>query len=129
MRRKASFDLSRRERQIMDAVYKLGKATAAQIMDSIPDPPTNPAVRRMLAILEEKGYLRHEEEGAKYVYYPTVDRDKASRTALLHLTQTFFEGSPVQAVAALLDASAEELTDGDLAKLSALIEKVKKEGR
>jgi predicted transcriptional regulator len=122
-------DLSRRERQIMDAVYRLGRATAQQIRESIPSPPTYAAVRRMVAILEEKGYLRHDEEGARYVYYPTVDRERAGSSALRHVTRTFFDGSPAQAVAALLDASASELTDDEIARLGELVDKVRKEGR
>ena len=122
-------NLSRRERQIMDAVYRLGKASAAEIMENIPSPPTYAAVRRLISILEEKGFLRHEEQGPRYIYYPTVDRDKASRSALTHLTETFFNGSPIQAVAALLDISASELTNEELEKLSELIEQAKKEGR
>jgi len=129
MKKTIDADLSRRERQIMDADYKLDSATAMQIRENMPDPPTYAAVRRMIAILEEKGLLRHERDGARYVYYPTVDRQEASRSALLHLTSTFFDGSPVQAVAALLDASAGDLEDGDIEQLSALIEDVRKEGR
>jgi predicted transcriptional regulator len=79
-------NLSRRERQIMDVVYKLGKVTAADVTENIPSPPTNAAVRRMLAILEEKGYLQHIVDGQRYIYSPTVDREKASRSALEHLT-------------------------------------------
>jgi len=113
----------------MDVVYKLGKVTAAEVIGNIPKPPTNAAVRRMLAILEEKGHLRHEEDGPRYVYYPTVDRAKASRSALEHLTDTFFEGSPVQTVATLLDISASKLSDEELEEMAKLIEKSKAEGR
>ena len=129
MKRTSERDLSRRERQIMDAVYRLGSATAVQIMENMPTPPTYAAVRRMIAILEEKGLLRHEQDGIRYVYFPTVDRSEASRNALLHLTRTFFGGSPVDAVAALLDASAGKLSEEDLARLTELIEESRKEGR
>jgi predicted transcriptional regulator len=122
-------NLSRRERQIMDVVYKLGKVTAADVIENIPSPPTNAAVRRMLAILEEKGYLRHAVDGQRYIYSPTVDREKASRSALEHLTDTYFDGSPVQTVATLLDISASRLSDEELEELKKLIDSARKEGR
>jgi len=113
----------------MDAVYRLGSVTAADVTANIPSPPTNAAVRRMLAILEEKGHLRHVEDGPRYVYYPTIGHEKASRSALRHLTDTFFQGSPVQTMATLLDISGSQLTDEELEKLSRLIKQAKKEGR
>jgi len=121
-------ELSRRERQIMDAVYKHGAATAAQIRQTIPDPPTYAAVRRLIAILEEKGFLRHEVDGQRYVYYPIVGRRRASRTALRHLTDTFFSSSPVRAFEALLDVSAARLDAEDLRQLRDMIDKARKEG-
>ena len=121
--------LSRRERQIMDIIYRMERATAAEVMDNLPDAPSYSAVRALLRILEEKGHLRHEKKGPRYVYLPTVPRDKAKRSALQHLLATFFEGSVTQAVAALLDLSEDELTQADLDRLGTLIEKAKEEDR
>src|SRR5687768_14610892 len=94
--------LSRRERQIMDAIYQVGKATVAEVIERMPDPPSYSAVRAMLGILEEKGVLRHEQDGARYIYLPTVPREKASKSALKNLVTTFFNGSPRDAIAALI---------------------------
>ena len=121
--------LSRRERQIMDVLYQLGEATAAEVMERLPDPPSYSAVRAMLRLLEEKGHLQHEQDGPRYVYKPTLAHDKAQRSALKHLVETFFEGSAEQAVAALLDLSKTKLSDDELDRLSHLIEQAKKEGR
>jgi predicted transcriptional regulator len=121
--------LSRRERQIMDIVYRLGQATAAEVMDGLPNPPSYSAVRAMLRILEEKGHLRHEEQGPRYVYLPTLPREKARSSALKQVVQTFFEGSTEQAVAALLGMSADRLSDDELGRLAKLIERARKEGR
>ncbi len=121
--------LSRRERQIMDVIYRLGEATAQEVLDGLPDPPTYSAVRGLLRILEEKGHLKHRQDGPRYVYQPTVTREKARRYALQQVLSTFFDGSPTQAVAALLDLSAQNLTDDELDRLEALIEGVRKEGR
>src|SRR3954469_10960094 len=96
-------DLGRRERQIMDVVYRLERATAAEVLAGLPDPPSYSAVRGMLRLLEEKGFLRHEQDGPRYVYLPTTERDEARRSALAHLLRTFFDGSRESAVAALLD--------------------------
>ena len=121
--------LSRRERQVMDVLYRLGRATAAEIHQSIPDPPSYSAVRAMLRILEEKGHIRHEAQDLRYVYLPVVTREKARRSAVKHLLHTFFEGSPEEAVATLLDVSASDLSREDLDRIAALIEKARKEGR
>jgi predicted transcriptional regulator len=121
--------LSRRERQIMDVVYRLGKATATEIVDGIPDPSTKDAIRRLIRILEEKGLLRHEADGPRHVYHPTLAPEKARITALDHLLQTHFRGSVSQAIAALLESSADGLTDGELARITALIEEARKEGK
>ena len=121
--------LSRRERQIMDVIYRLGRATAAEVMGGMADPPSYSAVRAMLRVLEEKGHLRHESQGAKYVFLPTVPRDKARRSALKQLLQTFFDGSTEQAVAALLDLSDAKLSRDELDRLSDLIDQARKEGR
>jgi len=121
--------LSRRERQIMDVVYRLGKATATEIVEGIPDPPTKDAIRRLIRILEEKGLLRHEADGPRHVYHPTVAPEKARISALDHLLQTHFRGSVSQAIAALLKSSADGLTDSELQRITALIEEARKEGK
>jgi len=121
--------LSRRERQIMDAVYRLGQATAAEVLENMPDPPGYSAVRTMLRLLEEKGYLRHDQDGPRYVYLPTLSRDKARQSALKQLVQTFFDNSTEQTVAALLDMAKSKMSDEELERLSRLIEKARKEGR
>lgn len=120
--------LSRRERQIMDAIYRLERATAAEVMDAIPDPPSYSAVRAMLRVLEEKGHLKHEQDGPRYVFSPIVARDTARRSAMKHLVRTFFDGSTEGAVAALLQTEG-KLSRAELERLSGLIEKAKLEGR
>lgn len=125
----AHSDLSRRERQIMDVVYRRGEATAAEVLDGLADPPSYSAVRAMLRILEEKGHLAHRQDGPRYVYRPTVAPEKAQRSALRHLLRTFFDGSAEEAVAALLDEARDDLSDADLDRLSHLIERARKEGR
>ena len=119
--------LSRRERQIMDILYQRGKVSAAEVREAMPDAPSYSAVRAMLRVLEDKGHVKHQAEGLKYVYVPTVARDKAKRSAVKHLLDTFFADSPAQIVAALLDVSATRLTREDLDRMSAMIDKVKKE--
>jgi len=120
--------LSRRERQMMDILYQRGRASAAEIHQALPDPPTYSAVRAKLRVLEEKGHIRHEEESLHYVYLPTTPRETASRSALRHMVATFFEGSVEQTVAALLDLSSSNLAPADLERISRLIEEAKKEG-
>lgn len=119
--------LSRRERQIMDIIYARGQATAAEVTAALADPPSYSAVRALLRILEQKGHLRHQEDGPRYVYLPTVSRDRARRSALRSLVKTFFDGSTAQAAATLLDQSA--LSHEDYDRLAALIEKARKENR
>ncbi len=121
--------LTRRERQIMDIVYRRGHATAAEVLAELPDPPSYSAVRALLRILEEKGNLRHQQEGPRYVFLPTLARDKARRSALKQMVQTFFDGSAEQAVAALLDMSQPRLSQADLDRLVRLIGKARTEGR
>ena len=121
--------LSRRERQIMDIVYRLGEATAADVMDNLPDPPSYSAVRALLRSLEEKTHLRHRQEGPRYVYQPTVSVDKAKQSALRHVVTTFFDDSVSQAVAALLDLNHDDLSDAELARLARLIDQAQEEGR
>ena len=122
-------DLSRRERQIMDVIYQRGQATAAEVMEQMPDPPSYSAVRAMLRVLEEKGHLKHEQQGPRYVFLPTLHRDKARRSALNRIVHTFFDGSTEQAVAALLDMSASQLSEDELERLAHLIDQARKEGR
>lgn len=121
--------LSRRERQIMDVLYRRGRASAAEILEEIPDPPSYSAVRAMLRVLEEKKHIRHEEKDLRYVYLPVVPREKARRSAVAHLLDTFFDGSTEQAVATLLNISAADLKKEDFDRLAALIEEARKEGR
>jgi len=121
--------LSRRERQIMEILFQRGKASASEVREAMPDAPSYSAVRAMLRILEEKGHLKHREEGLKYVYEPVVARERAKRSAVQHLLDTFFNGEPEQAMAALLDVSSTRLTREELDRMSAMIEKAKKEGQ
>ena len=123
------FDLSRRERQILDAVYSLGEATAKEIMATIPSPPTYAAVRRLISILEEKGFLTHYEDGPRYVYKPVISIESARENAISHLTNTFFRGSTAMTVAAILDLAASDLEDKELEEITEMIKKAKKEGR
>jgi predicted transcriptional regulator len=122
-------DLSRRERQILDILYQHGRATAAEVQSALPEPPSYSAVRALLRILEEKGHVRHEQDGPRYVYLPTVARDNAKRSALRHMLQTFFDGSAEQAVAALLDLSPDRLSAAELERLADAIASARKEGR
>lgn len=121
--------LSRRERQIMEILYQRGKASASDVREAMEDAPSYSAVRAMLRVLEEKGHVKHQEEGLKYVYVPVVARDKAKRSAVKHVLDTFFAGSPEQIVAALLDVSAEKLTSEELDRMADLIEKARREGK
>jgi len=121
--------LSRRERQIMDVLYQRGKASAAEVRGAMEDAPSYSAVRAMLRVLEEKGHVRHQAEGLKYVYVPTVNREKAKRSAVKHLLDTFFDDSPGQVVAALLDVSSRRLTREELDRMAEMIESAKKEDK
>ena len=121
--------LSRRERESMDVIYKEAQATASEVRAALPDPPSYSAVRALLRILEDKGHLKHEEDGPRYVYKPTVPRTKAANEALRELVNTFYDGSAGLAAAALLDRADRRLTDADLDKLEALIARARKEGR
>ncbi len=118
--------LSRRERQILDILYAHGKAAAGEILESMSDPPSYSAVRAMLRVLEDKGHVRHEQDGLKYVYVPTVPRDKARRSAMRHLLNTFFDDSPEKVVAALLDSRPKP---EELDRMAALIEKARQEDK
>jgi len=121
--------LSRRERQIMDVLYRTGRATAAEVQAGLPDAPGYSAVRTMLRILEEKGHVRHEADGPRYVYIPTVARDRARRSALKHVLNTFFEGSASQVMAALFELSSRDLADDEIARLRQLIDTAKQKKR
>ena len=129
MGRETHHHLSRRERQIMDILYQQGRATAAEIHTALPDPPSYSAVRAKLRVLEDKGHVRHEEESLRYVFLPTLPRDKAKRSALRHMIDTFFDGSAENAVMALLDLSDGSLSSQQLDRLSQLIEKAREEER
>jgi predicted transcriptional regulator len=121
--------LSRRENQIMEILYQRGKASAQDVRAAMPDAPTYSAVRALLRVLEDKGHIEHQNEGLKYVFSPVVKRDKAKRSAVKHLVDTFFRDAPEQVVAALLDVSAKRLSNEELDHMAAMIEKAKKEGR
>jgi BlaI family transcriptional regulator, penicillinase repressor len=121
--------LSRRERQIMEILYQRGKASASDVREAMNDAPGYSAVRAMLRVLEEKGHLKHESEGLKYVYAPVVNRDRAKRSAVKHLVDTFFRDSPEQVVASLLDVSSRRLTPEELDRMAEMIDKARKEGK
>lgn len=121
--------LSRRERQIMDVVYRLERVAVAEVRAGLPDPPSYSAVRAMLGKLEAKGYLTHEEDGPRYVYLATTPRDEAREGALTRVVRTFFEGSAVKAAAAMLDMGESGLTDAELDELSARIDEARERGR
>ena len=121
--------LSRRERQIMDVLHARGQATAAEVLAALPSPPGYSAVRALLRILEGKGHIRHRREGAHYVYLPRTSPDKARRSALHRVVETFFQGSAVGAMAALLETKDSEFSDEELTRLQGLINKARKEDR
>ena len=121
-------DLSRRERQIIDILYSQGRATAADVQTALPDPPSYSAVRAMLRILEDKGHVRHEQDGPRYVYVPTLARDNAKKSALQHVLTTFFDGSAEQAISALLDQQSARLSEAELDRLARLIDGARKAG-
>ena len=119
--------LSRRERQIMDVLYRLGSATAAEVQNNIPEAPSYSAVRALLRILVDKGHIRHSYDGPRYVYSPIVSRPVAQKSALRQLVKTFFDGSTSNAVAALLDMSGKDLSDAELDRLAKIVEQAKQE--
>ncbi len=129
MKRRESLEkLGSRERQIMDIIYRRGQATAAEVQADLPDPPSNSAVRGMLRLLEDKGHLRHQSDGARYVYMPTADPSRVGRSAVRHLVRTFFDNSAGSAVAAMLGIYESHLSDADLDHLESLIEQVRSKG-
>ncbi len=121
--------LSKRERQIMDIIYRRGTATAAEVLKEIPDPPSYSSIRALLRLLEEKGHVRHKADGPRYVFSPTVPHDQARTSALKHILHTFFDNSTEEAVAAMLDISDARLSESELDRLSGLIDKAREEGR
>lgn len=121
--------LSRREKQIMDVLFQRGGATVAEVLERLPDPPSYSAVRALLRTLEEKGHVRHFEDGPRYVYEPVEARDAVRESALSHLVKTFFDGSTEAAVAALLGGAERKLTGEELARIAQLVEQAKREGR
>ena len=121
--------LTKRERQIMDALYRLGRATAGEILEAMAEPPSNSTVRTQLRVLEAKGHVRHEEHGLRYVYIPTVPRHSARRSALKHLVETFFDGSNANVVAALLGGEGSRLSDDDLQRIARLVDNARRDPR
>ena len=124
----AEHKLSRRERQIMDVLHQRQRASAAEIRESLADPPSYSTVRALLRILEEKGHIRHAEKDLRYVYFPTASRRRARRAAVRHLVETFFDGSAAQTVATLLDPSTARMSESELDRISELIAKARKGG-
>jgi BlaI family transcriptional regulator, penicillinase repressor len=122
-------ELGRRERQIMDIIYRLGRASVNEVRRELQDPPTYSAVRGMLRLLEDKGYVTHEAEGLRYVYRPTQGTQQARKTALRHIVHTFFAGSASDAAATLLELSDAKLTETDVNRIAEIIRKAKAEGR
>ncbi|HEY2434079.1 MAG TPA: BlaI/MecI/CopY family transcriptional regulator [Vicinamibacterales bacterium] len=121
-------DLSRRERQILDILYERGHATAADVQAGLPEPPSYSAVRALLRILEDKGHVRHQQDGPRYVYLPTLARDNAKRSAMHHMLKTFFDGSAEQAISALLDENSSRLSSAELDRLARLIDTARRSG-
>lgn len=122
-------NLSRRERQIMDIIYSRGQATAIEVMENLQEPPSYSTVRALLRVLEEKGHLKHRQDGQRYVYSAIVGREKVKRSALSRVLQIFFNNSTEDAVAALLDLSPERLSDEQLSRMEKMIKQARKEGR
>jgi predicted transcriptional regulator len=122
-------DLSRRERQIMDVIYQRGQATAGEVLEGLPDPPSYSAVRALLRVLETKGHVRHKQDGNRYVYLPIQARSRAAQSALAQVVQTFFGGSVEQTVATLLSDADTRLSEDELSRLADLIEQAKEGGR
>jgi predicted transcriptional regulator len=120
--------LTRRERQIMDILYRRGKATANEVMEELPGDPSYSTVRTQLRVLETKGHVRHEEEGLRYIYSPEVPRHAVRKSALRHLVETFFDGSTEKVVSALLGGEGAKISDAELARIAELVAKAKKEG-
>jgi predicted transcriptional regulator len=129
MKKPSPATFTRREREIMDILYRRGRATAAEVLEDMAEPPTYSAVRALLRILEDEGHIKHVQEGPRYVYLPAVARNDARKSALSHVVTTFFDGSVEQVVATLVESSRSKLSKDELERLAQLIEKAKKEGR
>jgi predicted transcriptional regulator len=129
MKKQSAQPLSKREQQIMDIIYSRGQATAAEVLENLPDPPSYSAVRALLRVLVDKGHLLHRQEGQRYIYHPTVEREKVKHSALQRVLKTFFGGSAEEAVAALLDISEKSLSDDELKRMEEMIKQARKEGR
>jgi predicted transcriptional regulator len=121
--------LGHRERQIMDAVYRTGEASVGEVLAAMADPPSYSAIRKMLGVLERKGFLQHRRAGTKYIYRPTRSRQAASRSAVKHLLSTFFSGSTTEAVNAILDVSSSKLTEDDFQRLRKIIDEARQGGQ
>lgn len=121
--------LTRREREIMDIVYRLGRASAQEVLDNLAEPPSYSSVRALLRLLEERGHVKHVEEGARYIYLPAVSRGEARRKALAHVVSTFFGGSTEQAVLTLLESSRSKLSGDELDRLAEMVERARREGK
>ena len=128
-KKRSASELGRRERQILEIVFRLGEASVGEVLNQMSDPPAYDSVRTMLRLLESKGFVSHRQEGTKYVYRPTQSRSTASRTALSHLMKTFFENSLADTMAAAFDLKSDKLTEEELSRLESLISKARKEGR
>lgn len=129
MDKREILSLSKRERQIMDIIYALGEATAAEVVELMPDGVGDASVRKLIRVVESKGHLRHRREGHGYIYSPTVPRDEASRVAMRHTLKTFFENSAPKAVATLMDLTRDALSEEDIAEINALISNLESEGK
>lgn len=121
--------LSKRERQIMDVFYMLGEATAAEVIEHMPEKVGDASIRKLIRIVEHKGYLTHRRKGHSYIYTPTISKEYASRQAMKHLLRTFFQDSVPKAVSTLIDVSGSEMTEEDIAQISELIRKAEEEGK
>ena|SRR6185436_11009216 len=129
MTRTRTTQLTRREREIMDILHRRGRASAHEVLEDLAEPPSYSAVRALLRLLEERGHVRHVQEGLRYVYLPAQGRTDARRSAVTHLVRTFFGGSVEQAVAALVDSSRSKLSREELERIAELVDRAKKEGR
>src|SRR3954468_6673848 len=128
MKNRGLDQLGRRERQIMEIIYRRGRANAAEVLADLPDPPTYTAVRGMLRLLESKGHLPHDQEGPRSVYFPAADPERISKSAVRHLVRTFFDNSASSAVAAMVGLYEDRLTDSDLDNLGKIIDKARSKG-
>jgi BlaI family transcriptional regulator, penicillinase repressor len=127
--RRSELYLARRERQILDTLYRVGEATVAGVLASMPDPPSYSCVRSLLRILERKGHVKHKKQGARYVYVPAQSREKARRNALEHVVKTFFDGSTENAVAALLNVAGDDVTSHGLDRIAQMLQEARKDGK